>query len=236
MKKILIVFVTLILLTGCGKKIIIPTGEETDLSKKYLSKGYIVNVYRNVIPLSDSIEDMGKGNVQIIYNIRADYYLNIDFDVENEYLEKQTVSNINVIKSPKKGMINTVYGNYGSYFYDDFKMTGSTNTYTHEFPLPSNVAEQTSIAFVLDNVAYIDSLKYPDGITTKELYNALGIDNDAVTMQVSFRVDLYTVGGKRLYKDFVIDLPPTSYDITGNEFRTDFVTEDINTMEAFKEI
>jgi hypothetical protein len=241
MKKIiLLLFAVCLLIGGCKSNNLDNNdkGSITDFSKKYLSKGYVINVGRTMIPLSDSIDDIGKGNVQIAYNIRVDYYLNVAYQDKNDHLKSQSVKNIKIIKSPKKGTINDIYANYVDiYNYDNnFKITGSNNVYTKKYDSPYFGAQQTSIFFVLENVAFMDSLKYEGENTAKAVYDYLGIDTDAVSMKVSFRVEFVTFGGKTLYKDFVIDLPPAGYDITGDEFQIGFTTDDINQMEPFLEI
>lgn len=235
MKKILVLLFISLLLVGCSKSNTNLNGKETELSKKYLSKGYIVNVYRSVKSLSDSIEDMGKGNVNMVFLILVDYYSTIDYNNKDEYIKKEIVGNIKIKKTPKMGTVGDIYGSYQSYLNDDYIIKGSNNKFVKEFDTPVMYGTQSSIAVELDNVAYIDSALYDDNITTKDLYNSLGITRDNVAMTISFRIEFVTVGGKTLYKDYEIEVPPKTFDIGGSEFRTDFLTEDVTKMETFLE-
>ncbi len=237
MKKILILVFAILLLAGCSnnKTNNNYNGKVTDFSKKYLSKGYIVNIYRSVTPLSEDIEDMGKGYITMVFNILVDHYSTIDYNNKNEFIKKQIVRDIKIEKSPKMGIVGDIYGNYQSYSGKDYKMSGSNNKYEKTFDQPLMYAEQNSIAVELDRIALVDSSKYPDSISTSELYNALGITTDSVTMTIFFRIELVTVDNKVLYKDYRIEVPPKSFDIGGNEFRTDFLTEDVTKMEPYLE-
>lgn len=236
MKKFIVLLIFVILLTGCGKKndesVV---GRSTDFSKKYLTKGYVVNVYRSAVPLSDEIEDMGKGNVKMIFQILVDYDTTIDFHSEDEYIKKQTVSNVKVTKSPKMGTVGKVYGSYQSYIDPEYIMVGTNNKFVKTFAEPTMYGTQNSIAIELDNVAFIDSAKYEDNISFENLYNALGITRDSVALTVTFRVEIETVGGKTLYKDFEVVMPPQGFDISGSEFQTSFLTNDQTKMECFLE-
>ena len=236
LKKVLYIVFILLLLTGCSSSGSSSTsGKVTDLSKKYLSKGYIVNVYRTVTPLSDSVEDMGKGNVSMVFLILVDHYSTIDYNNKDLYIKKQIVSNIKITKSSKMGTVGDIYANYQSYSAPDFKIVGTNNTYEKTYDQPIAYGAQNSIAVELDNIAFVDSSKYPDSITLSQLYSALGITRDSVALTVSFRIELVTVGNKTFYKDYVIEVPPASYNISGSEFRTDFITEDVNKMEPYLE-
>ena len=237
MKKIYILVLILLILTGCTsvKNSNEYNGKLTDLSKKHLSKGYIINVYRTVTPLSDEIADMGKGYVTMTFNVLVDHYSTIDYSNKNEYIKKQIVSNIKIKKSPKMGIVGDIYGNYQSYNAPDFKMVGSKNKYERTFKEPLMYGEQNSIAIELDRIAYVDSAKYTGSPSTSELYNALGITRDSVAMTITFRIELITVDNKILYKDYEIEIPPKTYNISGSEFRTDFITEDVNDMEPYLE-
>ncbi len=237
MKKILLLLLIVLLLTGCTNSGNNDdyNGEITNLSKKHLSKGYIVNVYRTVTPLSDKTEDMGKGYVTMVFNILVDHYSTVDYNNKNEYIKKQIVSNIKIKKSPKIGMVGDVYGNYQSYNGPDFKMVGTKTKYEKTFDQPIMYGEQNSIAVELDKIAFIDSAEYPGSPSTSELYSALGITRDSVAMTISFRIELVTVDDKTLYKDYEVEVPSKNFDISGSEFRTDFIIEDVNKMESYLE-
>ncbi|GEM_PF-5524180 len=234
MKKLLYIVFIVLFLAGCSNSTG-SIGKVTDLSKNYLSKGYIINVYRTATPLSDAIEDMGKGYVCMVFQILVDHYSTIDYNNKDLYIKKQIVSNIKITKSPKMGTVGDIYANYQSYLAPDFKMVGSNNIYEKTYDQPISYGAQNSIAVELDNIAFIDSSKYPDSISTSELYNALGITRDDVALTVSFRIEFVTVGNKTFYKDYVIEVPPASYNIGGSEFRTDFITEDVSKMEPYLE-
>lgn len=236
MRKIIGLLMLLILFTGCGKKVDNNIqGKTTDFSKKYLTKGYLVNIYRSTVPLSDEIKDMGKGNVKMVFQILVDYDTTIDYQKKDDYIKKQTVSNIKVTKSPKMGTVGTIYGSYQSYIDPEYIMVGTNNKFVKTFAEPTMYATQSSIAIELDNVAFIDSAKYEDNISFKDLYNALGITRDSVALTVTFRVEFETVAGKTLYKDFEVVMPPVGFDISGAAFQTNFMTDNVTKMEHFLE-
>lgn len=237
MKKILLILCTVFLLTSCSSNTNDNNynGKATSLSKKHLSKGYIVNVYRSTTPLSDKDEDYGKGYITMTFSILIDHTSTIDYNNKNEFIKKQIVSNIKIKKSPKMGIVGDIYGNYQSYGGSSYKMVGSKNKYEKTFNQPMMSGEQSSIAIELDRIALMDSAKYPESSSISQIYNALGITRDSVAMTVSFRIELITVDDKVLYKDYEIEVPSKSFDISGSEFRTDFITTDINKMETYLE-
>jgi len=233
MKKIFLFFLAFILITGCSSNN--SSGSITDFSKKYLSKGYIINVYRSVDSVSDALEDMGKGNVKMIFNVLVDYYSTIDYSNQSDYIKKQIVSDLKVVKSPKMGIVSDLYSNYQSYMDADYKVVGTSNSFERNYQTPIMYGTQNSLAVELKDVAYVDSSKYEDTITTKELYDALGITRDGVSLTISFRVTLITVSGKTLYKDYEIEVPNSSFDISGSAFQSNLITEDVTKMEPFLE-
>lgn len=234
MKKLLFVMMLLFLAVGCNEKKEI-VKKNSPMLGDHLSKGYIVNVYRNVESLSDKMEDMGKGYVNMQYLILVDHYSTIDYDKKEDFVAKQIVKNIKIKKSSKIGTVGDIYANYQPNFNSYFKIVGTKTIYekTHKDPLM--YPEQNAILIELDRVAYVDSILYPDNISTRDLYSALGITTDAVTLTVTFTIELVTVSGRILYRDYEVVVPPTGYDISGSEFRTDFIEEDVEKMDKYLE-
>lgn len=241
MKKILLITFLVLLLVSCGNKIengekeIVKTGKITDSSKKYLSKGYILNISSHVDRLSDEIKDMGKGHVNMVFRVLVNYDSNINYKDENQYIKKQIVSNVKIKKAPIMGTIGNIYGSYNSYQYEDFIIDKTNDKYVREYDKPVIAAEQNSIAIAIDKVAFIDSAKYKDNITSDELFGLLGITRDNVAIVISFRIELYTVDEKSFYKDYEIEIPAKDFVIKNGNYETKFITDDKNEMEPFFE-
>lgn len=234
MKKLFVIIFIVFLLTGCGndKTNENSNGKVTDLSKKYLSRGYIVNIYRTISTSDDSQEDIKKGNVKMTFQVLLDHYLTIDYNNKNEYIKKQIISDIKIKKSSKIGKIGDIYGNYKTEM-DDFKITKTKNEYETTYKEPTMYLTQNSIAVELNEIAPVDSINFEDSLG--ELYNKLNITRDNVAMTITFRIKLITVDDKVLYKDYEIELPPKDFDIAGNESSISFIKKEVKDMEPYLE-
>lgn len=238
MKKVFLIILTLLLITACGKNSTKETynGTATDLSKKYLSKGTIINIYRGTEELSDSLEDAGKAYITMTFNVITDLYFNIDYNDTNNYIVEKKISNVLITKTPKMGLAEEIYVNYGLYDHGS-ELKGSNNSYTIKYDNPLNYGDQTSLAVKINKIALLDSTKYDYNATptTGQIYSDLGITRENVELTLSFRIELKTKEGKILYKDYNVVMPPVNYDITGTEYQINTETEDVTKMETFLE-
>lgn len=239
MKKLLLFVLFLFIFSGCGDNKVseIYNGSVTDYSKKYLDKGYVLNVYREIQKAKEDSEDSGKGYVRIRYNVITDYFSTNELDSNAGYnIKKKIVSNVRVISKPKKGLANELYGNTTQKSIGD-ALTGTNNKFELQYDKPHSTGVKSSVSVVINNIGNFDATSYKEGepISIEKLYNAIGITKEDVTLTLGFRVELITVDNKTLYKDYEIILPPSNFDITGNEFYVDLTTEDVNKMEPFSE-
>ena len=202
MKKIIVIFFTLILLTGCGNKEketlnINYSGKKTTLSEKYLSKGYLVNVYRSSTPLGDDVENYGKAYVTMTFNVITEFVSTIDYEDTNNYIKKKTISNIRIIKTPKMGIAEEIYPDYFAFGTNE-ELKGSKNYFVKEYSTPIYYYDQSSLAVTVNKIALLDSSAYgwDENPTTSQIYNDLGITRDGVALTLGFRIELTTVSGK----------------------------------------
>lgn len=237
MKKLLLVFMVLIMLTGCGSsQNNAYTGKKTDLSSKYLSKGYLVNVYRSSTPLSDDLEDYGKAYVTMTFNVITEITSTVSYNDTNDYIKKKVISNIRLIKTPKMGMSEEIYADYGTYG-KNVELKGSNNKYTKVYDTPVYYPDQTSLGVKINRIALLDSSRYnaDEQPSLSQIYSDLGITRDNVALTLGFRIELTTVSDKILYKDYEVEMPPKGFAISGSEFQVNFMTDDISKMESFLE-
>lgn len=246
MKKLVIIALVLFMMTGCGSATDnnannnsntgTYNGIETSLSRKYLSKGYIVNIYRSSTPLGDDAENYGKAYITMTFHVIAEHTSIVDYQATREHIKKKTVSNIRIIKTPKMGMAEEIYADYGSGGTGTL-LAGTNNKFEKNYDTPSFSQDQTSIAVKLNRVALFDSSKYgwDEQPSTSQIYSDLGITTDQVRLTLGFRIELTTVDNKILYKDYEIELPPQGFDIGGSEFQMRFMTDDTTQMSAFLE-
>jgi hypothetical protein len=224
MKKILILFIIL-LLTGCTNNSKEYTGKETELSKLYLDKGYEINIFRSM----ESTNEYGKAYVTMTYNVIADYVSIADYDNEDTKITKKKVSNIRIINTPKKGFADELYGNYNGYSGE--LLTGTKNYYETKYEVPHTSGIPSSIAVTLNQIGLYDQSKSPIALsgaqpTFEDVCNELGISLSDVTLTLGFRVELTTVSGKTLYKDYEVQVPTKDFDLGGSEFQIDKTTTD----------
>ncbi len=212
------------------------TGNETSLSKKYLSKGYLVNVYRSTTSLGDEAENYGKAYITMTFNVITEFTSMIDYSDTNNYIKKKTISNIRLIKTPKMGVAEEIYADYNSYG-NNTELKGSKNYYIKEYSEPIYSFDQSSLAVTINRIALLDSSNYgwDEQPTLSQIYNDLGITREAVALTLGFRIELTTVSGKVLYQDYEIEMPAQGFDIVGSEFQTNYLTEDTTKMKPFFE-
>lgn len=243
MKKLIIIFLVFLVFTGCSfslnkdtDTVNIYSGKETALSKKYLSKGYLVNVYRSSISLGDDVENYGKSYITMTFNVITEFISTIGYDETNNYIKKKVISNIRLIKTPKMGIAEEIYPDYFA-FNTNVELKGSNNSYTKEYSTPIYYSDQTSIGVTVNHIALFDAAAYGynEQPTTSQIYNDLGITRETVALTLGFRIELTTVEGKILYKDYEIEMPPKGYDIGGTEFQVSFMIDDLSKMESFLE-
>ena len=250
MKKILIIILAILMVTGCGKttknkmddnskepsEVNQYTGKETALSKKYLSKGYLINVYRSSVPLGDEPENYGKAYITMTFNVITEITSTGDYNDTNNYIKKKTISNIRLIKTPKMGTVEEIYAEYNPYGTNT-ELKGSKNYYTKEYSAPVYTIDQSSLAVTLNQIALFDSSKYAWDAqpSTSQIYSDLGITRDAVALTLGFRIELTTVSGKVLYRDYEIEMPDPGFDIGGSEFQTNYLLDDTTKMVSFFE-
>jgi hypothetical protein len=244
MKKLLIIGMFLLLFVGCSNTKDDNTSEDSDtytgsvtsLSEKYLSKGYLINVYRGSNSLGDDIENYGKSYITMTFNVLVEVRPNVDFDDTNKHIKKKVVRNIRVIKGPKMGMVEEIYADYGTYG-KNIELKGSNNRHTEEYDVPSSSDNSTSLAVTINRIALFDAMNYgyDEQPTTEQIYNDLGITRDEVALTLGFRIEYTTVDNKVFFKDYEIEMPAKNYDISGSEFQSNFLTDDTSLMESFLE-
>lgn len=240
MKKLVIILLGIFFLTACNGSTSNGTysGTETMLSKKYLSKGYLVNVYRSRDALGEDAENYGKGYITMTFHVLSDYYSVVEFNPSSgENIKKKTIRNLRIIKSPKMGTADELYLNYDSNGQNHVMVAGTKNKYELEYETPHSSGVQSSVAVKLSQIAFFDSSKYDYNaqLSMGQIYNDLGITRDAVALTLGFRVELTTVDNKILYKDYEIELPPNGFDIAGSQYQMSFMTDDLTKMEPFLE-
>ena len=249
MKKylLLIPFILMALtLTSCGKKTEVNeyNGKVTDLSKHYLSEGYIVNVYRDRTPLGDDAENYGKAYVKMGFQIISEYKSTYDYDADpGVKIKKMVVTNVRAISTSKKGILEdlSILEQYSQSLADKHVIVNNKDSkYTLEYSSPHTSPVQAIIWVDLNKIALYDANTSPiaktvDAPTFKQIYDELGITRDEVAFKIGYRVLLYTVSGKVLYKDYEITVPPVGIDITDSEFSYQYLETDTAKMDAFFE-
>lgn len=237
MKKILLLLFAVLFITGCDTSNSNYSGKVSEASKKYLDKGYYINIFRDVQKLSEDEKDSGKGYIRIGYNVLTDYTSTHDVDPDASYnIKKKIVSNIRVIKGPKKGVADELYGNFSLSSMGD-PLLGTNNKFETEYDEPHSSGVQSSVIVFVNKIALLDAKKYV-GIESPPLskvYEDLGITKEDVTITLGFRVELITNDNKTFYKDYEVEMPTKDFDLTGDEFQINLTVEDVNKMEPFLE-
>lgn len=236
MKKI-VLLLFILFITGCGTTSTNYSGKVTEESKKYLDNGYIINVFRDIEKLGDELENYNKGYIKIGYNVITDYVSTNIFDPDAGYnIKKKVVSNIRVIKGPKMGIADELYGNYTLYDMGT-KLLGTNNRFEKEYEFPHTTGVQTSIMVFLNKVALLDANKYTDEEISNlsKVYGDLGINRDSVSLTLGFRVELITNDNRTFYKDYEIEMPTKDFDLMGDNFQIDLTIDDVTKMEPFLE-
>jgi hypothetical protein len=244
MKKLLIIGMFLLLFVGCSNTKDDNTSEDSDtytgsvtsLSEKYLSKGYLINVYRSSVSLGDDLENYGKAYITMTFNVVTEITTTIGYEDTEKHIAKKKISNIRIVKSPKMGIAEEIYPDYFA-FGTNTELKGSNNSYTKEFSTPVYFSDQTSIAVTVNHIALYDASNYgwDETPTTSQIYNDLGITRDEVALTLGFRIEYTTVDNKVFFKDYEIEMPAKNYDISGSEFQSNFLTDDTSLMESFLE-
>lgn len=250
MKKYIVIFLIVFVLlgvTGCSKATHITNeykGNVTELSKNYLSEGYIVNLYRSMEPFGNDESSYGKAYVTMSFQVISEYTSTYDYDtLESNKIKKVTVTNVRVLNTSKMGDIEdmAILKLYSQSLSDpkvDVKTTQSK--YEYEYSTPTTSGIQSVIWVNLNKIALYDETKSPAALsgaqpTMAQVYSELGIDRDEVAIKIGYRVELLTVGGKILYKDYEITMPPKGIDITSDEYSYQFIEPDVTKMEPFIE-
>lgn len=252
MKKIITLFLTLLLvftLSGCSKSNdsgnnSIYEGKITALSKKYLSKGYAINIYHSNTPLEEDSGTLGKFYIDMNYGIIAEYTSTAIYNPNADYnIKKVIVSNVKVLSTSKMGIVEDLYimQRYSQYPSDPHVDVVSAKTkYEIINDIPNSSGVQSQVMINLNKIALYDESKSPSASngrqpTLEDIYGELGITSNEVALKIGFRIELITTSNKVLYKDYEVVVPPTGVDITGSEFHFDYYETDIAKMEYFLE-
>lgn len=248
MKKCVSFLLVLVLavLSGCSGNSSVKSysgGEVTELSKMYLSKGYSVSISRSMTSLGEDAENYGKAYVTMAFTILTEYTSNMPsgYSPDND-IKKMVISNVRVVSTPKMGIADGLYIMDTSKPEPDssIEVLGTKNYYTYEYPTPHSFGVQSGVKVELNQIALYDITKSPAAAngaqpTMDQVYGELGITSAQVATVIGFRIELFMVGGKTLYKDFEITVPPTGIDIGSSEFLYNYFVTDINQMEPFLE-
>lgn len=219
-------------------------GEVTDLSKQFLSTGYIVNMYRYSTPHGDGEDSFGKNYITMQFGIIAEYISTADFNEEADYnIKSTTVSNVKVLSTSKMGTVTelAIMERYSSSLEDPHvSIESEKSKYVEEQETPHTSGGQIQIIVELGQIALYDVTKSEvaksmDQPTLGDIYNELGVTRDDVELTIGFRLELETVSRKTLYRDYEITIPPVGIDIAGNEFNFRFIEENTSQMEPFLE-
>jgi hypothetical protein len=219
-------------------------GTVTDLSGKYLAKGYIVNMYRSMTPLGSDAASLGKAYATVSYDILADYTSTlIPTAGSSDLIKKVVVSNVRVASTSKKGiaqdlMIMEAYAAYPIGAHVD--VVGTKTSYEYTYPQPTTYGFQAHVGVTLAQVALYDETTSPmakggQQVSWAGMCSELGIATSDVTLTIAFRIELVTVGGKTLYKDYEVVVPPAGADIAGSEYHFDRTVSDTAQMQPFLE-
>ncbi len=242
---LLLVLATALIPVGCAK----PggtdwTGRVTDLSKSYLSKGYAFNLYRSGSEVGTDADSLGKSYVDMSFSLLPEYTSTAVYDPAAPYnIKKASVTNVRVTSTSKKGTVGDIVV---------FKEGTVDPTGPHidivgtkdraDFPMatPNSSGRQFILYLELDRVALYDVDESPAAAngnqpTLKQIYDELGIDQAAVALTLSFRIELLTVSGKTLFHDYSVVLPPVGVDVTSDEFHYEYFEPDVAKMEPFLE-
>jgi len=219
-------------------------GKVTDLSKQFLSSGYIVNMYRYSTPVGDDEDSFGKNYITMQFGIIAEYISTTDFDEDADYnIKSTTVSNVKVLSTSKMGTVNelAIMERYSSSLEDPHvSIVSEKSKYVEEQDNPHTSGGQIQIIVELGQIALYDVTKSEvaknmSQPTLRDIYNELGVTRDDVELKIGFRLELETVSKKILYRDYEISIPPDGIDIAGNEFNFRFIEENTSQMEPFLE-
>lgn len=240
LKKLFLSMIFVLFITGCGSTNTNYKGNVTDISKNFLSKGYSINVYRSIDKLGDDAENYGKGYITMKFELLHEYYSISSWTVEDtNKVVKKVISNIKLVKTPKKGNVDSIYILEG-YNQNKYEIMGTNNKYSIEASKSEMALEYTNLSVELNQIALYDIYTSPSAAngnqpTLSQIYNELGITRNEVSLILGFRVELHLESGKIVYKDYEVEMPPTIMDISGSEYHFDFKLNDINQMEPFLE-
>ena len=242
---LLLVLSTTLIPTGCTQ----PggtdwTGKETALSKSYLSKGYAFNLFRSGTEVGTDADSLGKTYIDMAFYLLPEYTSTALYDPAAPYnIKKASVTNIRVSSTSKKGTVGDI-----AIFKEGtvdptgprIDIVGTKDRADFPQATPNSSGRQFILYVELDKIAIYDIDESPAAAngnqpTTKQIYDELGIDQAAVVLTLSFRIELTTVSGKTLFHDYAVVLPPVGVDVTADEFHYEYFEPDVAKMEPFLE-
>lgn len=244
---LLLLLTSMLFIAGCAKSNNEEksyNGEVTDLSKKYLSKGYAINIYRSSTRLGDDLDSYGKAYINMTFGVLTEYTSIASYDANAEYnIKKVVVTNARIISKSKMGFDEDliILKTYSQSIDDPHVDVVSSKTKYEIVNNPANnTGVQSQVMVHLNKIALYDESISPSAAngnqpTLKQIYDELGITRDEVAIKIGFRIELITVSNKTLYKDYEIIVPPVGIDITDSEYHYEFYKTETNQMEPFLE-
>ena len=218
MKKVLSLILMSFLLISCGPTPPVEddpdlSGTVTEDSKHFMDIGYHVGIFKEIQFPPESLPAMDNFYVAFTYNVVSEYASDHVNNPSADYNIKEVVVTNMQVTQPLMGNADVLFGEYNM-MGDSYVMTSVNDNYVKVLGSPNTENQFVSVAVMVNEIVHISDGEFPDTMTFEEKYLAKGITTDKVQLTLSYRVELYTVGGDVFYQDYEIVLPPTDFDVS----------------------